>query len=283
MNSGQAEIKDDIITYYHNDHLGTPMFLTDETGAIVWRREQEPFGGTSYLRGGVTENLRFPGQYYDAETGLAQNRHRDYSSRLGRYTEADPIGLSGGVNLYIYGYGNPVSNTDSTGLDPNNDVLRCHVCTHNDPVENAAGGLIVAAPLVVFASSAVLTSETATFIGMKVATSPTALRAMETLGEEVSGVSCRKVNAQKYSGLVISAQLKYPKLAGRLHDHHVDPKFLGGAINGQTSRIDAAYHQLITNAIRKEFKYGVKHGDPEYIQAAINLIYKDYPLPGRDF
>jgi RHS repeat-associated protein len=114
-NSGQSGIKDDIIIYYHNDHLGTPCFLTDETGAIVWRREQTPFGVTSYERGTTTENLRFPGQYYDPETGLAQNWHRDYSVGLGRYVEADPIGQNGGINVYIYADNLPTNKIDSKG------------------------------------------------------------------------------------------------------------------------------------------------------------------------
>jgi RHS repeat-associated protein len=114
--SSQGAIKDDIIYYYHNDHLGTPCFLTDETGAIVWRREQTPFGVTSFERGTTTENLRFPGQYWDEETGLAQNWHRDYRAGLGRYVEADPIRLAGGVNSYEYSSNNPINWIDPAGL-----------------------------------------------------------------------------------------------------------------------------------------------------------------------
>jgi RHS repeat-associated protein len=114
-NSGQSGIKDDIIMYYHNDHLGTPCFLTDEKGSIVWRREQTPFGEKSFERGTTTENLRFPGQYWDEETGLAQNWHRDYNAQLGRYVEADPIGQVGGVNLLTYAGNNSINKTDPNG------------------------------------------------------------------------------------------------------------------------------------------------------------------------
>lgn len=103
--------------FYHNDHLGTPMQLTATNGAIVWSAKYEAFGATDVDPGSmVTNNLRFSGQYYDQETGLHYNCHRDYDSEIGRYVEADPIGLDGGVNLYGYGRSNPISFTDALGL-----------------------------------------------------------------------------------------------------------------------------------------------------------------------
>ena len=68
-------------------------------------------GGTE-----VRMNLRFPGQYFDAESDMNYNLTRDYSSSIGRYIESDIIGLQGGINVFIYGNDNAVHNTDSTGL-----------------------------------------------------------------------------------------------------------------------------------------------------------------------
>jgi RHS repeat-associated protein len=110
------------VYFFNNDHLGTPQTMTDQAGRVVWTAEYEPFGkatvdedpdGDGQL---VTNNLRFPGQYYDAETGLHYNWHRFYDPDTGRYLQPDPLGLDGGLNLYGYALNNPIAFIDSTGL-----------------------------------------------------------------------------------------------------------------------------------------------------------------------
>lgn len=66
----------------------------------------------------VKNNLRFPGQYYDAERGLHYNWFRYYDPSTGRYVTADPIGLWGGINLYRYSLNNPINLKDPYGLIP---------------------------------------------------------------------------------------------------------------------------------------------------------------------
>ncbi|MEA4855005.1 RHS repeat-associated core domain-containing protein [Solidesulfovibrio sp.] len=126
--------------YYVNpDHLGAPLTVTDATGQIVWRWDRDPYGNGKPNEnpsgvGTFTYNLRFPGQYYDRETELHYNYFRDYNPKTGRYVQADPIGLDGGVNLYMYALGNSVSWSDPVGLWTVSGNAGFHVPTGPWPV-----------------------------------------------------------------------------------------------------------------------------------------------------
>lgn len=112
--------------FVHSDHLGTPRALRRPklTQATAWRWDlegavfgdhaplQDPDGdGTS-----IVFNLRYPGQYFDTETGLHYNYFRDYEAGTGRYVESDPIGLIGGVTTYAYVSSSPIGAVDPQGL-----------------------------------------------------------------------------------------------------------------------------------------------------------------------
>jgi RHS repeat-associated protein len=108
------------VSYVHADGLNTPRAVANEDGDTIWAWSSinNPFGEqqpTSTV--GYVYNLRFPGQYYDAESGLHYNMARFYDPLSGRYGQADPLGYGGGqASWYAYVGGNPINLTDSGGL-----------------------------------------------------------------------------------------------------------------------------------------------------------------------
>ena len=119
----------------HTDHLNTPRRLTQSDKKIAWQWAFSAFGdelpttasnrfvdiantpslGTTKVDE-VSFNLRYPGQYFDKESGLSYNYFRSYDARTGRYSQSDPIGLDGGWNRFTYAESNPLSFTDPEGL-----------------------------------------------------------------------------------------------------------------------------------------------------------------------
>ncbi|HEY2787642.1 MAG TPA: polymorphic toxin-type HINT domain-containing protein [Fimbriiglobus sp.] len=74
------------------------------------------------------------------------------------------------------------------------------------------------------------------------------------------------------------ARATYTRLAGIMHDHHITPKYLGGSASGPTMRIDAAYHQLITNAFRAAWAYGGRKPTPGQLQQIMQGVYGAIPI-----
>ena len=87
VNEGEA------VSFVRSDHIGRPVFATDSTGVKVWTAAAYlPFGGVRVATG-TPVTARFPGQWFQSETGLHQNWMRDYDPTTGRYMQADPLGL----------------------------------------------------------------------------------------------------------------------------------------------------------------------------------------------
>jgi RHS repeat-associated protein len=101
----------------YSDHLDTSRRVEDSEGNIVWKWESKPFGEDE-ATGTFSFNLRFPGQYFDGETGTHYNINRDYNPVTGRYIQSDPIGFDGGVNGFRYVDGKPLSLDDKKGENP---------------------------------------------------------------------------------------------------------------------------------------------------------------------
>ena len=117
-----AALKPSATYYIHSDHLNTPRVITNSANIIIWRWNSDAFGSTTANEdpdangARFNYNLRFPGQYFDQESGLHYNYFRDYDPVTGRYVQSDPIGLDGGINTYAYVGGNPISFIDPYGL-----------------------------------------------------------------------------------------------------------------------------------------------------------------------
>ncbi|WP_205870357.1 RHS repeat domain-containing protein, partial [Pseudomonas viridiflava] len=138
---GEAENK---VYYFHTDQIGTPLEMTDIDGQIVWQATYKAWGSLEALTvSEVEQNLRFQGQYFDEETGLHYNTFRYYDPEVGRFITQDPIGLSGGFNLYQY-TPNPISWADPWGWMPfwkplkpdgmgHHPFPRAHANTHGFP------------------------------------------------------------------------------------------------------------------------------------------------------
>jgi RHS repeat-associated protein len=102
------------------DLVGTPTELIDERGEIAWRTRSTLWGTTAWAADSTAYTpLRFPGQYFDPETGLHYNYFRHYDPETARYTTPDPLGLEPADNPNTYVH-NPHTWIDPLGLAPCN-------------------------------------------------------------------------------------------------------------------------------------------------------------------
>ena len=147
------------VYHYHPDNFGTPMAMTDQSGKVVWRSDELPFG-EEYQTEELPQhnNRRFLGKELDKVTGLVYMGARYLDPKTGRFTQQDPVGLvdpfnHGKINQamlenpqrqnrYVYGLNNPYRYVDPDGRDPKdprtgetNEATRCYVETHNDPAK----------------------------------------------------------------------------------------------------------------------------------------------------
>ena len=104
------------LTTVHADHLGRPTRMTDASKATVWQAIWKPWGEIHQLSGTLTQNLRYPGQYFQIETGYHYNHHRNYDPITGRYTQPDPLRFVDGPSIYAYAKNSPYMYTDREGL-----------------------------------------------------------------------------------------------------------------------------------------------------------------------
>ncbi len=121
------------VTFYHTDHVGTPLAITDSTGAVVWQADYKPFGEEHTVTNNAGNNKRFVGKEKDTESGFSYFDARYEDAKTGRFISVDPVGavnpqnsktneeLLGNpkrLNSYAYGLNNPYRFVDEDGKSP---------------------------------------------------------------------------------------------------------------------------------------------------------------------
>ncbi|MFP4364875.1 MAG: RHS repeat-associated core domain-containing protein [Spirochaetia bacterium] len=107
--------EDPVLQYYHTDHLGSTVALTDSEGTPLWDQEMLPFGNSAGQHGILDEDGLFTGKELDTDTGLYYFNARWYSPNTGRFITEDPA--RDGLNWFVYCSQNPLIYVDPTGLE----------------------------------------------------------------------------------------------------------------------------------------------------------------------
>jgi RHS repeat-associated protein len=254
------------------DDLGSTLALADATGNIVTSYTYDPFGRTTVSGAGSANVFQFTGRENDGN--LYYYRARYYNPSIGRFVSPDPIGLVGGdANLYGYVHNSPVNATDPSG--------NCPQCIAGAiAIETGPPGWIIGA-------------------GVAIATSPwwapplvhAIGDALNSLGDALNPAIPDTANPGRKDPPgggnnddpcytpddIQNAQNQYPNKTGT-QEHHITPKYLGGDPSGPTVPLDAAYHQLITNAFRQLWPYASGQPSPEQLQEIMDQVYNQYPI-----
>jgi RHS repeat-associated protein len=306
--------------YLSPDHLGTPRMVTDSAANVIGWHDYLPFGeeipsgigGRTNFWGATNDNVnqKFTGKERDVETGLDYFGARYFSAAQGRFTGADwayaprPVPYANlldpqTLNLYAY-----VRNNSLSLFDPNGHCLQAAdnaTCLGAEEFEPPAPP---PQPLTDDAQTSPSPSGQGS-VGDKLKAGAREVdkslaKASDYLDDHpLLGVGIFAIGAALEQGpaeqklekavpdaieeiekLTAEAEATYPKLAGRFNLHHVEPKYLGGAPDGELVRLNAAYHQLITNMFRQLAPYGQNiQRSQEEIKRILSQVYSKFPLP----
>lgn len=286
-------------------------------GTFVNPMDYKPFG--QVLAGNTSDPYLFTGKERDGESGLDYFGARYYASNMGRWMSPDwrvniqPVPYASlddpqSLNLYMYVRNNPLSGFDPDGHNWFTDFLNgladstyrpiVHIVEH--PIATAQGvGAAVAHPIVTGRAIGTAVKDTVVAaahgdgraIGQIVGTVGTAIaggaisRGAGIAGEAGAeaggfvGGTTSVTTEETYAARLAEAQEAYPNKAGTIENHHIAPKYLGGAASGPTIPLDGAYHQMITNEFRNLAPYGTGPVSPQQMQNLQDSVYSKFPLP----
>ncbi len=287
-NAPDAILQDGVTYRVVKDHLGSVRWVINAlTGQVAEHLDYDAFGRVILDTNPGFQPFGFAGGLYDPQTGLVHFGARDYDPTTGRWTSKDPIGFEGGsTGLYTYVGNDPINVVDPSGLGE----IKPYTPTWSESAQDWLERYLKMRPLWqhMDANSPYTNGQFLMAVfsvaGLELGIIPGA--AAEEFApaavESGGGITADEISAQRIRELVDFAGRKYPGKAGKLEFHHVLPRYLGGAVNGTTVVLDAAYHQLITNAFRNAMQYGsvgIRSLSLGEVGELLHQIYRSLPLP----
>lgn len=111
-NGAESDVK-----YYHYDHTGSTMALTDSDSTVTDRFTYDIWGYSMQTKGVSDTPFRYVGIFgiQTDPNGLISMRARYYNPTTKTFITPDPSGFEGGLNWYLYANGNPLAYIDTDG------------------------------------------------------------------------------------------------------------------------------------------------------------------------
>jgi RHS repeat-associated protein len=102
--------------FFHQNNVGSVTRITDGMGATANSYTYSAYGRELSASEGIGNRFRYTGREWDPRANLYFYRNRWYDPQTAHFTQYDPIGHEGGINLLRYVNNNPVMLNDPTGL-----------------------------------------------------------------------------------------------------------------------------------------------------------------------
>jgi len=126
--------------YYVRDQLGSVRQLVTTSGTVAVQYDYDSYGNPTTVTGTASSDIRYAGYFYHPASGLEFTLYRAYDPTHARWLNRDPIAEAGGINLYAYVSGNPLSRIDPFGLCDDEEKDRCRK-VKQDALEYCSKGL----------------------------------------------------------------------------------------------------------------------------------------------